>query len=53
LVNNPMSRSGAPEAQGGAEPTPASDVYELAAIAQACLARSGAASDDALVIPRP
>ena len=39
-------KSGAPEAQAGAEPTPASDVYELAAIAQACLARSGAVSDD-------
>ncbi len=39
-------KSGAPEAQGGAEPTPASDVYELAAIAQACLARSGTVSDD-------
>ena len=38
--------SGAPEAQAGAEPTSASDVYELAAIAQACLARSGAVSND-------
>jgi len=39
-------KSGAPEAQAGAAPTPASDVYELAAIAQACLARSGVVSDD-------
>jgi serine/threonine protein kinase len=45
-VATSAERSGAPEARAGAEPTPASDVYELAAIAQACLARSGAVSDD-------
>jgi class 3 adenylate cyclase len=39
-------RSGAPEVQSGGEATPASDIYELAAIAQACLARAGTASDD-------
>ena len=45
-VATSAERSGAPEAQAGAEPTPASDVYELAAIAQACLARGGTVSDD-------
>jgi len=45
-VATSAAKSGAPEAQGGAEPTPASDVYELASIAQACLARGGTVSDD-------
>ena len=39
-------RSTAPEVEAGAEPTPASDIYELAALAQSCLARTDAASDD-------
>jgi serine/threonine protein kinase len=39
-------RSTAPEVEAGADPTPASDIYELAALAQSCLARTDAASDD-------
>ena len=39
-------RSVAPEVQAGAAATPGSDVYELAALAQSCLARTEAASDD-------
>ena len=39
-------RSAAPEVQAGGEPTPASDVYGLAALAQSCLAGTDAASDD-------
>jgi enoyl-CoA hydratase/carnithine racemase len=32
--------------QAGADATPLSDIYELAAIAQACLARTDSVSDD-------
>jgi class 3 adenylate cyclase len=39
-------RSTAPEVEAGADPTTASDIYELAALAQSCLARTDAASDD-------
>jgi class 3 adenylate cyclase len=39
-------RSAAPEVQASGKPTPASDVYELAVLAQSCLARTDAASDD-------
>jgi class 3 adenylate cyclase len=38
--------SGAPEVQAGADATPLSDIYDLAAIAQACLARTEHVSDD-------
>jgi class 3 adenylate cyclase len=39
-------RSAAPEVQAGAAATTGSDVYELAALAQACLARTAGTSDD-------
>jgi class 3 adenylate cyclase len=39
-------RSGAPEVHAGADATPLSDIYELAAIAQACLARTANVSGD-------
>jgi serine/threonine protein kinase len=39
-------RSAAPELQAGGDPTPASDIYDLASLAQSCLARSDAAADD-------
>jgi hypothetical protein len=39
-------RSNAPEVQTGGDPTPASDIYDLAALAQSCLARTDAVSDD-------
>ena len=39
-------RSTAPEVQGRGEPAPASDIYELAALAQSCLARTAGESDD-------
>jgi class 3 adenylate cyclase len=39
-------RSAAPEVQTGGEPTPASDIHDLAALTQSCLARADAASDD-------
>ena len=39
-------RSTAPELQPGGEPTPASDIYDLAALAQSLLAGSEAPSDD-------
>jgi class 3 adenylate cyclase len=39
-------RSAAPEVQGGAAPTQGSDIYELAALAQSCLSRTTASSDD-------
>jgi len=40
------ARSTAPEVQAGADPTPASDVHDLAALAQSLLARTGTPSDD-------
>ena len=39
-------RSAAPEVQAGGAPSPASDIYDLAALAQSCLARTASASDD-------
>ena len=45
-VATSSERSGAPEVQAGADATPLSDIYELAAIAQACLARTDSVSDD-------
>ena len=45
-VATSSERSGAPEVQAGADATPLSDIYELAAIAQACLARTESVSDD-------
>ena len=40
------ARSAAPEVQAGADPTPASDIHDLAALAQSLLARTGTPSDD-------
>jgi hypothetical protein len=40
------ARSTAPEVRGGADPTPASDIYELGALMQSLLARTGTPSDD-------
>jgi len=45
-VATSSERSGAPEVQAGADATPLSDIYELAAITQACLARTDSVSDD-------
>jgi len=39
-------RTTAPEVQPGGAPTPASDIYDLAALAQSLLARAGGPSDD-------
>jgi hypothetical protein len=39
-------RSGAPEVQAGGDPTPASDIHDLAALTQSLLARTEAPSDD-------
>jgi serine/threonine protein kinase len=39
-------RSAAPEVHAGAAPSPASDIYDLASLAQSCLARTDAVSGD-------
>jgi class 3 adenylate cyclase len=39
-------RSTAPEVQAGGEPAPASDIHDLAALAQSCLARADGRSGD-------